>query len=218
MARILPRADDHTTSSRPARSAQAVGGAWPAPPCVICGQYKRDTRTQRHLTHGISVWLCTTHAHESFLRQRGGAEFAERLAAVWAATGLTNGRWNDALHAHVRSIRNAGAERDRPGSYSWPKLRKEAERRFATGEDPRAIITDLRQHNADGPAMAPSVRTMRRWYTQARWLDTPPQPQKTHRIPRTIPSRYLRPGVGIMPPGMRQNPIFPWVHPWNDDP
>lgn len=112
----------------------------------------------------------------------------------------------------------AGVGRDQPGSYSWPKLRNEAERRFAAGEDPRVVIADLRENNADGPALAPSVRTMRRWFTQRRWLDTPPPPRRTRSAPRTTPSRYLRPGVGLMPHGMRQNPIFPWVHPWRDDP
>lgn len=57
-----------------------------------------------------------------------------------------------------------------PGSYSWPLLRREAERRFATGEAPESVIADLRESYRDGPAMVPSVRTMRRWFTDARWL------------------------------------------------
>lgn len=201
------------------QSAQAKSG-WPVastPPCAICGDTKRGLRTQRHLTHGISVWLCDSHGGDAFICRRGGMDFAERLAGVWAASGITSQRWGDALSAHVRRVRSAGAHRAQPGSYSWPVLREEAERRFAAGEDPHAVITELRQNNADGPALAPSVRTMRRWFTQARWLDAPRPEQRRRSLP-TIPSKFLRPGVGLMPRGMTQNPVFPFVHPWKDDP
>jgi hypothetical protein len=49
-------------------------------------------------------------------------------------------------------------------------LRREAERRFAAGESPRTVIDDLRRTYGQGPAVVPSLRTMRRWFTQARWL------------------------------------------------
>lgn len=190
-----------------------------APQCAICGPSGRGPCSQQHLTHGVSVWLCAVHGRDMFLRRRGGKDFAERLNAVWVASGASSARRIAALQAHVRRVRNAGVRPLQPGSYSWPKLRQEAERRFAAGECPRSVITELRQTYRDGPAMVPSVRTMRRWFTEARWLGTT-QPAKTRLARRSlrIPSKYLRPGVGTLPRGGTQNPFFPWVHPWKDDP
>ena len=182
-----------------------------APQCAICGPSGRGPCTQQHLTHGVSVWLCAVHGRNTFLQRRGGKDFAERLSAVWVASGASSARRIAALQAHVRRIRNAGVRPLQPGSYSWPKLRQEAERRFATGECPRSvIIAELRQTYRDGPAMVPSVRTMRRWFTEARWLGTT-QPPKTRQARRSlrIPSKYLRPGVGTLPRGGMQNPFFP---------
>jgi hypothetical protein len=189
------------------------------PQCAICGPSGQGVCAQQHLTHGVSVWLCPVHGGDLFLRRRGGKDFAERLSAVWVASGVANARRIAALQTHVQRILNAGVGPVQPGSYSWPKLRQEAERRFKAGECPRSVITELRQTYRDGPAMVPSVRTMRRWFTEARWLGTtqPTETRQTRRS-RRIPSKYLRPGVGLLPRGGMQNPFFPWVHPWQDDP
>ena len=189
-----------------------------APQCAICGPSGRGPCSQQHLTHGVSVWLCEVHGRDIFLQRRGGKDFAERLNAVWVASGSSSARRIAALRSHVRRIRNAGLRSPQPGSYSWPKLRQEAERRFAAGECPRSVITELRQTYRDGPAMVPSVRTMRRWFAEARWLGTtPPATTRPTRRSLRIPSKYLRPGVGTLPRGGMQNPFFPWVHPWKDD-
>lgn len=141
------------------------------PPCAICGQWRQGQRARRHLTHGVSVWLCDTHRGDGYTHRSGGREFVERLTAVWAASdALTNVRRN-ALRAHLRAVGDAPpSRRELPGSYSWPALRREAERRFAAGEAPNEVIADLRTTYADGPSVVPSLRTMRRWFTQARWL------------------------------------------------
>jgi hypothetical protein len=123
-----------------------------------------------HLTHGIYVWLCGAHRTPEYLGRRSGQVFTKRLAAAWAACGTLTKRRRDALAAHLSRTRTGPAERDLPGSYSWPKLRAEAERRYAAGEPPAEVIADLRANYRDGPALVPSVRTMRRWFTQARWL------------------------------------------------
>ena len=159
------------------------------PPCVICGHSGRGQRTQQALTHGITVWLCTPHASEAFLRRRGGTEFAQRLLAAWAAAGAATARRIAALKAHVDQIRNATLDRTLPGSYSWPKLREEAERRFAAGDDPARVIDELRADYADGPAMVPSIRTMRRWFTDGRWRSRRPQHRARPRALRTRPAR-----------------------------
>ena len=44
----------------------------PCPPCAICGHGGRALREQRHLTHGISVWLCDAHRSEAFMNPGGG--------------------------------------------------------------------------------------------------------------------------------------------------
>lgn len=105
--------------------------------------------------------------------RRSGLEFVERISAVWAASGTLTMRRRQALDAHLRQVRTGTSQRLCPGSYSWPNLRNEAERRFAAGEQPAAVIAELRATYADGPAMVPSVRTMRRWFTQGRWLSSP---------------------------------------------
>lgn len=160
------------------------------PPCGICGHCGRGDRVLHHLTHGLSVWLCQAHRSDGFLQRRGGREFVERLAAAWMATGKLTAHKRDALVAHIRRVEAAGAQRARPGSYSWPVLRREAERRFAAGERPAEVISELRLTYRDGPAMVPSVRTMRRWYTQGRWMETTPHNRRHE--PQT-PERRSRP-------------------------
>jgi len=146
-------------------------------PCAICGHAGIRPRGVHHLTHGVSVWLCETHGNDGFLRKDNGTAFTQRLAGMWIASGVLTERRMAALRAHVRQIQLAGADRNQPGSYSWPQLRREAEQRFAAGHDPRQVIQELRDRHRDCPAMAPSPRTMRRWYTQARWL-APCRPRK----------------------------------------
>ncbi len=143
-------------------------GAAPAPPpCAICGHSGRGPRAERHMTHGVCVWLCDVHGGAAFTRRRCGEEFAERLAAVWAAAGVSSARRTAALDAHVNGARNAGARRRQPGSYSWPGLRQEAVRRFAAGESPNTVIAELRRDYSGGPSTIPSIRTMRRWFTES---------------------------------------------------
>ena len=138
------------------------------PPCALCGHSGGGPRAERHLSHGVSVWLCQAHGSDAFLMRRRGAEFAERLAGVWAAAGVTGVRRTAALQAHLRRFRTTTGTRQRPGSYTWAALREHAERRFAAGEPPDTVITDLRRAHQDGPATLPSVHTMRRWFREAR--------------------------------------------------
>jgi hypothetical protein len=124
-----------------------------------------------------------------------GLEFVERIAAVWDAAGAFTRLRKRSLAAHIRRIRNAHAERDQPGSYSWPALRREAERRFAAGEPPVDVIADLRRTFGDGPATVPSVRTMRRWFSQARWMQatvTASPPRGRFTVPRLAPDSPWR--------------------------
>jgi hypothetical protein len=100
--------------------------------------------------------------------RESGRVFTLALGAAWEAAGALTVQRREALRAHLRTVQSAG-DPDKPGSYSWPTLRREAERRFAAGEAPAHVIDDLRRNHRDGPAMVPSVRTMRRWFVQGRW-------------------------------------------------
>lgn len=138
--------------------------------CVLCGHRGRGEAAPFFMTHGVAVWLCPSHRSPTFLRRRRGRVFTERLATIWHAAGVATARRLAALDAHRRRMRPQAQQRGRPGSYSWPKLRQEAEARFAAGEAPRAVIDDLRGRYRLAAARVPSVRTMHRWHAQARWL------------------------------------------------
>ena len=163
------------SSGRPkgvALAPEPAPGEQECPPCAICGHRGRSDRVAHYLTRGLVVWLCHAHRTTAFLARCSGREFTERLSAVWAASGVLTVRRQEALEAHLHAVQQATIGSQKPGSYSWPQLRREAERRFAAGEPPALVITELRQNHRDGPAMVPSIRTMRRWFTQARWLET----------------------------------------------
>lgn len=171
-----------------AQSGAVVRGSGPA--CALCGHSRRPGRTLRHFTHGVAIWLCELHGSDAFLTRRGGREFTERIVASWVAVGALTTRRVAAVRAHLRRVRDAPIERSRPGSYSWPRLRRAAEQRFAAGEDPNVVISELRKRYGDGPATVPSLRTMRRWFSEGRWLVTgTPEPSRRSLL-RWRPTSY----------------------------
>jgi hypothetical protein len=156
----------------PFASAARWGG--PEPCCALCAGPGAGDVAEYHLTHGVSLMLC--RQHRSAANDSTAAEvFADELAALWNASGCMTARRRAALTAHPGRVRRWPTPiRPQPGSYSWPGLRVSAEQRFARGEDPNLVIHQLRAQVAGGEATAPSIRTMRRWYCESRWLDTPP--------------------------------------------
>ncbi|MGE4175990.1 MAG: hypothetical protein AB7G65_09070, partial [Thermoleophilia bacterium] len=107
----------------------------------------------------MSVWLCEEHRDPAFLRSRAGRDIVVSLMHVWRSAGCLTARRSDALSALRDRILIAPRTPARPGSYTWPTVRLEAERRFAAGEDPAAVIDDLRirEDQRPGPARPPSV-------------------------------------------------------------
>jgi len=95
------------------------------------------------------------------------------LQRLWRAHGCLTAARHKALRAHLAALQGPNA-RPRPGSYTWPTLRDEAERHFAAGTHPHTVIAALRARHAADTARAPSVRTMRRWCAERRWLARPP--------------------------------------------
>lgn len=153
-----------------ARSLYKARGMGTLPPCAICMGPGVGGRSQLHLPFGLSVWLCSEHRSPEFLARRAGRDLVVSLSGVWDAAGCMTASRRRALHSLLVAPRPSRSS-SRPGSYAWPDLRREAESRFARGEDPRVVIRELRSRHAGDPARAPTVRTMRRWFTEERWRD-----------------------------------------------
>jgi hypothetical protein len=146
-----------------------------SPLCAICIDRTRGTTLQRELTHGVKIWLCAGHHSIAFMRHNAGRDFVVTLERIWQSQGCLTRSRSKALTAHLLTIKTIGraTTRTRPGSYAWPKLRREAEAAFAGGELVFATITRLRERHAHDHATVPSIRTMRRWFTQGRWMRYP---------------------------------------------
>ena len=146
-----------------------------SPVCAICLDRTRGRTLERQLTHGVRIWLCEPHHSIEFMRRNAGRDFVVTLQRSWLSHGCLTRARSRALDAHLHAIRTTGGTfaRRRPGSYAWPRLRHEAEQAFARGESILATIFRLRERHARDYATVPSIRTMRRWVSQGRWLRLP---------------------------------------------
>jgi hypothetical protein len=146
--------------------------------CGICLDRTRGKTLERQLTHGVRVWLCEGHHSVEFMHRNAGRDFVVTLMRSWNANHCMTKARSRALEAHLLAVKMLGRNvtRPRPGSYSWPRLRREAEEAFARGDGILSTITRLRERHLLDHATVPSVRTMRRWFTQCRWL-RPPSPE-----------------------------------------
>jgi len=145
------------------------------PICAICLDRTRGRTLERELTHGVRIWLCEGHHSVAFLRSNAGRDFAVTLMRTWRAHGCLTRARSRALEHHINAVRALGrpVTRRRPGSYAWPRLRLDAEACFARGERVLTTILRLRELHAADHATVPSVRTMRRWFAQSRWMRLP---------------------------------------------
>jgi hypothetical protein len=145
------------------------------PVCAICLDRTRGKTLERQLTHGVRIWLCEGHHSVAFLRANTGRDFAVTLLRIWHAQGCLTHSRSRSLDDHIKAVRSLGRAtlRRRPGSYSWPQLRCEAEQCFARGGLVMSTIAHLRARHALDHATVPSVRTMRRWFSDGRWLRAP---------------------------------------------
>jgi hypothetical protein len=140
------------------------------PVCAICADRTRGRTVSVRLTQGVTVWLCEAHASPEFQCRRSGRDFVLTLQRLWGAHGCLTAARRRALSAHLEELAERPAA-SRPGSYSWPALRRLAEAEFAEGGPPLPTITRLRGLYSGGAAAPPSVRTMRRWHRERRWLE-----------------------------------------------
>jgi hypothetical protein len=144
------------------------------PVCAICVERTRGRTEEVRLGYRVTVWLCPGHASRDFQVRRNGRDFVRTLWGVWQANGCMTQARHRALDAHLASLR-APAPRRRPGSYSWPDLRRQLEARYAQGAPP-LHPSHLHTHPACTACTArtPSRRTLQRWHAQRRWLTRPP--------------------------------------------
>lgn len=143
--------------------------------CAICLDRTRGKTRERQLTYGVRIWLCEIHHSVEFMRSNAGRDFVVTLMRMWTAQGCLTQSRSKALTSHLNAVRAVGRAVTRltPGSYAWPRLRRQAECAFARGDDVLATILMLRERHARDHATVPSVRTMRRWFSQGRWLRPP---------------------------------------------
>ena len=147
------------------------------PVCAICIERTRGVTRRVDLGYGVRVALCEAHASHEFLTRRGGRDLVITLHRVWDASGCLTAARSKALDAHLAALRAPAApDRPKPGSYSWPALRQEAERRFARGATLAATMRDLLRDLASGQARPPSRSTFGRWHAERRWLAAAPAP------------------------------------------
>jgi hypothetical protein len=141
------------------------------PPCLICMGPGEGERAQLHLPFGVSVWLCAAHRSDEFQRRRAGRDLVVSLSGAWQASGVMTRRRQRALEAHLARLTTGerGRPSRRPGSYSWPGLRAEAEARWAAGASARVVIDELRARHSRARAIVPARATMYRWFREARW-------------------------------------------------
>lgn len=149
--------------------------------CAICLDRTRGKTLERQLTHGVRIWLCEGHHSVAFMRRNAGRDFVVTLMRSWSSNGCLTRARNHALNAHLAVIRATGGPlaRARPGSYAWPRLRREAEQCFARGDRVLPTIARLRSRHLLDQATVPSIRTMRRWFSDGRWLRLPPPADAT---------------------------------------
>jgi hypothetical protein len=142
------------------------------PICAICLDRTRGRTQVRELTHGVRLSLCDGHHSVQFMRSNAGRDFAVTLLRIWRAQGCLTRSRSRALEAHMKAVQAIGRAElyKRPGSYAWPRLRLEAEECFARGDGVMTTIARLRERHGQDHATVPSVRTMRRWFAQGRWL------------------------------------------------
>ena len=164
---VLPRLVQRGVVAKSFYKGERLGSR---PPCLLCMGRGEGERAELHLPYGVTVWLCAAHRSVEFQVRRAGRDFVASLSRAWAGAGCLTRARERALDAHRARVLPARPARERPGSYSWPALRGEAERRFAAGEAPARVIRELRERERAGRALPPSARTMRRWFGEGRWL------------------------------------------------
>jgi hypothetical protein len=125
--------------------------------CAICADRTRGKTQVVRLRYGVLVHLCAGHADPAFMRARGGRDFVITLERLWTAHECLTKPRAKALIAYLDQQRDRSrATRPRPGSYTWPAQRVEAEQAFAKGVSPRRVHERLKNAFGGIPINTPS--------------------------------------------------------------
>ena len=139
--------------------------------CAICIDRTRGRTELVRLGYGVTVWLCAGHASPGWQNGRSGRDFVLTLHRIWHASGCLTRSRSRALDAHLERLKGRRG-RPLPGSYAWPEVRRECERRFAQGAHPTALAQEIRRRWTAHDARPPSVASIERWHRQRRWMST----------------------------------------------
>lgn len=142
------------------------------PVCAICVDRTRGRTRKVTLTNRVSVHLCEAHADRSFQTRRSGRLRAHVDGSV-ESERLPDPRRSRALDAHLANLSGRSA-RPRPGSYTWPELRRDLEAGYAGGATPAELHPPVHARLEPFPARPPSRRTLQRWHAEHRWLARAP--------------------------------------------
>jgi hypothetical protein len=143
--------------------------------CLAC--FPQNRVGQRvPLTLGCSLVLCADHRQPAFIASESGRRFLAAISTLYTSLGLSSRRFHTALMAFVDRCANPhrhAAERTRPGSYAWPRRRQAAETVWSRGGSWEQGRRAAMRAPPGEPDRRPSERTVRRWWTDRRWLGPP---------------------------------------------
>jgi hypothetical protein len=149
------------------------------PRCICC--FPKSVAGQEvPLRYGVRIVLCMDHRDPRFLHSRGGRDFLAATSALFRSLGLTGRRYHDALLAFLEEVRDTGrpTPRQRPGSYAWPELRRDAEQawQFGASFEQGCSVVFTHDEPVTKRLRLPSLATVRRWWREKRWMLPRPAP------------------------------------------
>ena len=130
-----------------------------SPPTADALQAERD---QNITIDTAQIWFRTKKRQYVIIDAPGHKEFLKNMISGAARA--------EELEAELRELETRMAEHPTDAVLR----RALAETAFAAGRPVTAVIAALRRLHGDGTAVPPSVRTMRRWNADRRWLARAP--------------------------------------------
>ena len=160
-------------------------------PCAFCATSTRKVVKDIYLGYGVKIRLCPEHSSEAFRMQRSGRDFLCCLSETWKANGCMTAR-RDKVIWHVeeqrkQTVKRRAAKEDDighlPGSYRCPEIRRAVEEAVERGiteirKLDELVRTLLKAELRRGRVKPPSLRTLRRWRQQRRWVRPGWQPPR----------------------------------------
>lgn len=154
-------------------------------PCLVCQLRTRGLALDVYLGEGVTISLCEEHASDAFVLADNGRHFLLTVSQALRAAGRLTRRHSKAVDGYVARAKQRRQRREtgrkRPGSYAWASIRQRLEARLAAGALSTAqmasLVEDwLRVEVRRGHVKLPSLRTLRRWRLEGRWLEAASAP------------------------------------------